>query len=69
MLKWLSAEVKIRSFSRSDGSRSPSFSGSSFSHSTDWFRATSRAWKLDWLPPEVKTPSAAGRAQAPRRPR
>ena len=58
MLKWLSAEVKIRSFSRRDGSRSPSFSGSSFSHSTAWFRASRRAWKLDWLPPEVNTPSA-----------
>ena len=58
MLKWLSAEVKIRNFSRRDGSRSPSFSGSSFSPSTAWFRASRRAWKLDWLPPEVNTPSA-----------
>ncbi|MDI2023411.1 hypothetical protein PJL18_03959 [Paenarthrobacter nicotinovorans] len=57
MLKWLSAEVKIRSRSRRCGRRASPFAARSLE--TAWLRAISKAWKLDWLPPEVKTPSAS----------
>lgn len=45
-LKWLTSEAKMRSFSRESVLASS--------------RARSSAWRLDWLPPEVNTPSAAG---------
>lgn len=45
-LKWLACEVKTRSFA------AWSLLASS--------RASSSAWRLDWVPPEVNTPSAAG---------
>lgn len=45
-LKWLTSEAKIRSLARL----------SVFDSS----RASSSAWRLDWLPPEVNTPSACG---------
>ncbi len=45
-LKWLTSEVKTRSRP-----------GSSVLASS---RASSSAWRLDWVPPEVNTPSAAG---------
>lgn len=47
-LKWLHSEVRIRSRVRC--------SGRIFASS----RASSRAWRLDWVPPLVKIPSAAG---------
>lgn len=47
-LKWLHSEVKIRSRVKC--------SGRIFASS----RASSRAWRLDWVPPLVKIPSAAG---------
>ena len=46
-LKWLTSEAKMRSF----GEASPVLASS---------RASSSAWRLDWVPPEVNTPSAAG---------
>ncbi|CAM5621550.1 hypothetical protein STENM327S_02216 [Streptomyces tendae] len=45
-LKWLTSEAKILR----------SASDSAFASS----RARSSAWRLDWVPPEVNTPSAAG---------
>ncbi len=45
-LKWLTSEAKIRRSARESVLASS--------------RARRSAWKLDWVPPEVKTPSAAG---------
>lgn len=47
-LKWPHSEVRMRS---RDSSAPPASASS---------RASSRAWRLDWVPPLVKTPSAAG---------
>ncbi len=45
-LKWLTSEAKMRSSARASVLASS--------------RASSSAWRLDWVPPEVNTPSAAG---------
>lgn len=45
-LKWLTSEAKTRRSARD----------SAFASS----RASRSAWRLDWVPPEVNTPSAAG---------
>lgn len=58
-LKWLASEVKMRSLGRtSDFGSARSLLCMTLRQASS--RASSSAWKLDWLPPEVKMPSASG---------